>query len=160
VSSETIGQRIKRLRLAKGLSQRQLASPGVSYAYISRIEAGGRNPSVKALRKLAEKLNITADYLEFGHEKLGGVYVVAMDPDIVGEENILWAFVHESDADRVVKVLELVEGEGKAWHTFEPIAHDLNDPHFNEYMNARVGTEEWRVHLLDVDEGTEAKEDE
>lgn len=63
---ETIGQRLKRLRLERGMSQRELAAPGVSYAYISRIEAGTRQPSVKALRKLAAKLGVTADYLETG----------------------------------------------------------------------------------------------
>ena len=66
--AETIGQRLKRLRLERGLSQRELAAPGVSYAYISRIEAGTRQPSVKALRKLAGKLGVTADYLESGSE--------------------------------------------------------------------------------------------
>jgi transcriptional regulator with XRE-family HTH domain/Tfp pilus assembly protein PilF len=67
-SGETIGQRLKRLRLERGLSQRELAAPGVSYAYISRIEAGTRQPSVKALRKLAANLGVTADYLESGSE--------------------------------------------------------------------------------------------
>src|SRR5438067_5297285 len=65
---ETIGQRLKRLRLEQGLSQRELAAPGVSYAYISRIEAGTRQPSVKALRRLAAKLGVTADYLETGSD--------------------------------------------------------------------------------------------
>ena len=65
---ETIGQRLRRLRLDRGLSQRELAGPGVSYAYISRIEAGARRPSVKALRVLAEKLGVSADYLETGRE--------------------------------------------------------------------------------------------
>ncbi|MGH3050277.1 MAG: helix-turn-helix domain-containing protein, partial [Gaiellaceae bacterium] len=63
---ETIGQRLRRLRLDRGLSQRELAAPGVSYAYISRIEAGTRQPSVKALRRLAAKLGVTAAYLETG----------------------------------------------------------------------------------------------
>ena len=67
-AGETIGQRLKRLRLERGLSQRELAAPGVSYAYISRIEAGTRQPSVKALRKLAAKLGVSADYLETGSE--------------------------------------------------------------------------------------------
>jgi transcriptional regulator with XRE-family HTH domain len=67
-AGETIGQRLKRLRLERGLSQRELAAPGVSYAYISRIEAGTRQPSVKALRRLAAKLGITAEYLETGSE--------------------------------------------------------------------------------------------
>jgi tetratricopeptide (TPR) repeat protein len=67
-AGETIGERLKRLRLERGLSQRELAAPGVSYAYISRIEAGTRQPSVKALRRLAAKLNVSADYLETGSD--------------------------------------------------------------------------------------------
>src|SRR3954447_12220696 len=67
-AGETIGQRLKRLRLERGLSQRELAAPGVSYAYISRIEAGTRQPSVKALRRLAAKLGVTAEFLETGSE--------------------------------------------------------------------------------------------
>ncbi|MGE5690727.1 MAG: tetratricopeptide repeat protein [Pseudomonadota bacterium] len=65
---ETVGERLRRLRRERGLSQRELASPGVSYAYISRIEAGTRQPSVKALRKLARKLGVTAEFLETGSD--------------------------------------------------------------------------------------------
>src|SRR5438105_3228016 len=50
------------------MSQRELSSPGVSYAYISRIEAGTRQPSGKALRMLARKLGVSAEYLETGSE--------------------------------------------------------------------------------------------
>jgi transcriptional regulator with XRE-family HTH domain len=66
--NETVGERLKRLRLARGLSQRQLAGPGVSYPYISRIEANARAPSVKALRQLARKLGVSVEYLETGRE--------------------------------------------------------------------------------------------
>lgn len=66
--AETIGERIKRLRRERGMSQRELAEKGVSYAYVSRIEAGSRQPSVKALRKMAAKLGVSADYLETGSE--------------------------------------------------------------------------------------------
>jgi transcriptional regulator with XRE-family HTH domain len=65
---EPIGVRLKRLRLERGLSQRELSSPGVSYAYISRIEAGARTPSVKALRMLARKLGVSVEYLETGRD--------------------------------------------------------------------------------------------
>jgi transcriptional regulator with XRE-family HTH domain len=65
---ETVGQRLRRLRHERGLSQRDLASPGVSYAYISRIEAGARRPSVKALRQLAPKLGVSVEYLETGRD--------------------------------------------------------------------------------------------
>src|SRR5437764_5472052 len=65
-SAETIGRRVRRLRLERGLSQRELSAPGLSYAYISRIEAGARNPSLKALRHLAQRLGVHPDYLETG----------------------------------------------------------------------------------------------
>ena len=65
---ETVGERLRRLRLSQGLSQRDLSDRGVSYAYISRIEAGARRPSVRALRMLARKLGVSADYLETGSE--------------------------------------------------------------------------------------------
>src|SRR4051812_9810949 len=68
LEAETIGARLRRLRRERGLSQRELSAPGVSYAYISRIEAGARRPSVKALRMLARKLGVSADYLETGSE--------------------------------------------------------------------------------------------
>ena len=64
--AETIGRRLRRLRRERGLSQRELAGPGVSYAYISRIEAGARYPSIKAIRLLARKLGVSADHLETG----------------------------------------------------------------------------------------------
>jgi transcriptional regulator with XRE-family HTH domain len=67
-SAETIGARLKRLRLHRGFSQRDLSSPGVSYAYISRIEAGARTPSVKALRKLSQVLGVSVEYLETGRD--------------------------------------------------------------------------------------------
>jgi tetratricopeptide (TPR) repeat protein len=66
--TETVGERLRRLRRERGLSQRDLSAPGISYAYISRIEAGARRPSVKALRLLAGKLGVSPDYLETGVE--------------------------------------------------------------------------------------------
>ena len=60
------GDRLREARLRAGLSQRQLSEPGVSYAYISRIEAGVRTPSVKVLRKLAPKLGVSVAWLETG----------------------------------------------------------------------------------------------
>jgi transcriptional regulator with XRE-family HTH domain len=66
---ETVGQRIRRLREERGVSQRDLSEPGTSYAYISRIEADARNPSEKALRMLATKVGVTPLYLETGSDK-------------------------------------------------------------------------------------------
>jgi len=63
---ENLGARLRRLRLERALSQRDISSDGVSYAYVSRIEADVRKPSVKAIRKLAERLGVSPEYLEYG----------------------------------------------------------------------------------------------
>lgn len=69
-TTETVNERIKRIREARGMSQRQLADgcERVSYAYISRVEASARRPSVRAIRELARELGVTAHYLEFGED--------------------------------------------------------------------------------------------
>ncbi len=55
-----VGRRLLEARLAAGLSQRALAFPGCSAAYISRLEAGERVPSLQLLRKLAQRLRADA----------------------------------------------------------------------------------------------------
>jgi transcriptional regulator with XRE-family HTH domain len=62
----TVGDRIRQRRLELGLSQRELASEGVTYAYISRLEANARRPSIRTLRQLAPKLGVTVRWLETG----------------------------------------------------------------------------------------------
>jgi transcriptional regulator with XRE-family HTH domain len=104
--TESIGERLKRLRLACGLSQRELAAPGVSYAYISRIEAGTRQPSVKALRKLAAKLGVSAGYLETGSEldQAGTQELRLADAELtlrLGDAAAAEATLHELHAEAV-----------------------------------------------------------
>ena len=51
------GGSIKSLRLKKGLSQRELAErSGLDVTYISGIERGVRNPSLKSLEKVSKGL--------------------------------------------------------------------------------------------------------
>ena len=64
----SVGERIRERRLALGLSQRALAGEGVSYAYISRLEANDRRPSVRCLRTLAARLGVSAYWLETGED--------------------------------------------------------------------------------------------
>jgi tetratricopeptide (TPR) repeat protein len=61
-----LGERLRAARLDAGVSQRQLAFPGCSAAYISRIEAGDRIASPKVLRELARRLRVTEDFLISG----------------------------------------------------------------------------------------------
>lgn len=63
-----VGRRLLAARKAAGLSQRQLAFPGCTSAYISRIESGARTPSYQILREFAKRLDVSADYLATGEE--------------------------------------------------------------------------------------------
>ena len=56
--------RIRQLRKERGLSITKLAEViGASYQSMWRYEAGKREPSIKALIKLADFFNVTVDYL-------------------------------------------------------------------------------------------------
>ena len=52
-----LGENVRRLRQSKGVSQEELAlDAGMKRSYLSDLERGTRNPSVKALGRLAEAL--------------------------------------------------------------------------------------------------------
>ena len=61
---ETIGQRIKRERLERAITQRVLAERvGVGAPHISKIEAGRESPSDDLLANIAEVLDCDFDEL-------------------------------------------------------------------------------------------------
>jgi transcriptional regulator with XRE-family HTH domain len=64
--SETYGDRLRRLRAERGLTLRQLSCPGVTAAYLSRLERGERTASVHATRLIADKLGVAWQHLETG----------------------------------------------------------------------------------------------
>lgn len=63
---EVIGRRVQRLRGQRGLTQRQLAEPAYTPAYISTLEAGRVRPSDAALRHIAERLGVAVEELATG----------------------------------------------------------------------------------------------
>jgi transcriptional regulator with XRE-family HTH domain len=65
-----VGRRLYTARQAAGLSQRELAFPGCSAAYISRIERGERVPSLQVMRELARRIGVTEAELAFGRRQL------------------------------------------------------------------------------------------
>ena len=65
-----VGKRVLEARMAAGLSQRDLAFPGCSAAYISRIERGERVPSLQVMRELARRTGVSEHALAVGKETL------------------------------------------------------------------------------------------
>lgn len=61
---ETIGQRIRRERLDRSLTQRELAEKvGVGVPHISKVEAGRESPSDELLGKIASEFGLDKDEL-------------------------------------------------------------------------------------------------
>ena len=62
----SFGQRLKQLRIERGQTQRQLAEPAYTDAYVSAVEAGRRTPSADALHHFATKLGVGEEELLTG----------------------------------------------------------------------------------------------
>lgn len=62
---ENFGQKLKRLRQAKGLTLKELATQlGYdSHSYISELESGRKSPSVEIVVALSRFFNVTTDQL-------------------------------------------------------------------------------------------------
>jgi transcriptional regulator with XRE-family HTH domain len=55
-----VGENVKRIRLARGLTQEQFAEQsGFSQQYLSTLERGHRNPSIVTLYELATALGVS-----------------------------------------------------------------------------------------------------
>jgi tetratricopeptide (TPR) repeat protein len=67
-SPREVGVRLKSARERAGLSQRQLSFPGCTAAYISRLEAGARVPSLQMVNQLALRLEVSGQWLATGVE--------------------------------------------------------------------------------------------
>jgi transcriptional regulator with XRE-family HTH domain len=54
-----VGRKVKRLRLAAGISQAELAARmGIDRAYVSGLELGERNPTIVTLWHLGQALGV------------------------------------------------------------------------------------------------------
>lgn len=61
---QLLGANVRRHRRLKGLSQERLAlDAGMERSYVSDLERGTRNPSVRALGRLAEALGVEPSLL-------------------------------------------------------------------------------------------------
>lgn len=61
-----VGKRLRDARESAGLTQRELSFEGCTAAYVSRIEAGARIPSLQVLREFAQRLGVSLEFLATG----------------------------------------------------------------------------------------------
>jgi len=63
MATETLGQRIRKLRAERGLSLAKVAREDFSRAFLNQVELGRAQPSTRVLRVIATRLGTQADYL-------------------------------------------------------------------------------------------------
>src|SRR5919206_2707839 len=61
-----LGERLRQLRVAAGLTQSELAGTRFSKEYVSQIERGKTRPARETVEWLAEQLGVDADFLANG----------------------------------------------------------------------------------------------
>ncbi|HJU47324.1 MAG TPA: helix-turn-helix transcriptional regulator [Gaiellaceae bacterium] len=112
-SPNEVGRRLHAAREAAGLSQRDLAFPGCSAAYISRIERGERVPSLQVMRELAKRTGVTEGTLAYGRE--------VVNPDVAVRIRAVEAAEANGDADVTAKAYAaLARAASKAARTVGP----------------------------------------
>ncbi len=125
---KALGERLRAARERAGLSQRALAFPGCTAAYISRTETGQRVPSLQLLRELGRRLDVTAEYLVTGR---------AEDP--VGLDGL-------DEAELVLRLGELQQAEAQ----FEAELGATSDPSRQGRALAGLGVIAFNRGELDV----------
>ncbi|MQA98110.1 MAG: helix-turn-helix domain-containing protein, partial [Streptosporangiales bacterium] len=62
-NQDSMGERVRALRISQRLSQAQLAGSDLSDSYVSLIESGKRVPGPTVVRMLADKLGCSPQFL-------------------------------------------------------------------------------------------------
>jgi tetratricopeptide (TPR) repeat protein len=66
VLTDGLGARLRDLRAARGITQRELAEPRYSRGFLAAVEAGHRVPTAEVLAYLADRLGVDPEDLRYG----------------------------------------------------------------------------------------------
>src|SRR5215510_2837432 len=98
-SGNRLGERVRQLRVAAGLTQTDLAGDRFSKEYVSQIERGKTRPTRETVEWLAQQLGVDANFLQEG--------LSTDERDRI--ETLLARAEAVSEAHRDAEVIELVE---------------------------------------------------
>ena len=85
---QSVGANLRAARLAKKMTQSQLASPDFSVSYISAIERGQIHPSLRALEILARRLDLSSTELLPGRTQDGAKTIGSTPRKMRSEEEV------------------------------------------------------------------------
>lgn len=101
----SLGEKIKRRRKQSGLSQGELAERvGINPTHLSRLEGGRYQPSVEVLKKLADVLEVSTDYLLSDEEEEPAEVTITNKP--LAERIRLIDALDQADQDALIHVID------------------------------------------------------
>jgi transcriptional regulator with XRE-family HTH domain len=102
-----VGGRLRRVREARGMSQRALARrSGISNATISQIESGSLNPSVGALKRILDAIPMPlADFFADAEAETSPVFFRAEDMVEIGRGGVSYRQVGRDLAGKALQIL-------------------------------------------------------
>ncbi|HEY0757136.1 MAG TPA: helix-turn-helix domain-containing protein [Ktedonobacteraceae bacterium] len=108
---QTVGARLRAARLAKKYTQNQLARPDFSVSYISAIERGQIQPSLRALEILAHRLEVSTTDLLPVHTAMMGTSSAEIGRSAIGSSErdmlVLEArlAIYQKEPERAIEIL-------------------------------------------------------
>lgn len=97
-TTQNIGEKIRLLRLQKGMSQEQLAlHSGINTSYLGQVERGEKNPTIKTLEKIVSGLDTS----------LGNLFVIEENPNSHSKDNnsVLTVLTHDALRQLIIDTL-------------------------------------------------------
>lgn len=114
-----IGRRIKRIRVEKNLTQKELASKvGIDFTYIGKIERGEQLPSLKILLKISETLMVPCGYF-LEEEEIAALLELTVDlkPLLKKDDWIVLLkslkLLHEADIPLITEIIHVLGSHRK-----------------------------------------------
>ncbi len=108
---QTVGARLRAARLAKKYTQNQLARPDFSVSYVSAIERGQIQPSLRALEILAQRLELSTTDLLPAPSALGAPISESGMTMVGNEERDLLLLeaqiaIHQKHPERAIEIVQ------------------------------------------------------
>lgn len=111
-SFSSIGERIKKIRQERGLTQEALAGPEFTKGYVSALERGAVRPSLKALDVFARRLDVPlSDFVSADQSVKVTPDLAALEEDLHYQANYAKMLIRANQVDEALDLLaELARG--------------------------------------------------
>ncbi len=114
-----IGRRIRKIRVERGLTQKELASKvGIDFTYIGKIERGEQLPSLKILLKIAEALSLPFGCFLEDKDTVAALEMANGWKELIKDErwhNLLKTLqsLHEDDIPLITEIVHVLDRHRK-----------------------------------------------